>query len=67
MPNKWGYSEDGLKHYTCRRAAGPITVDGCLDEPSWQAAQRSPRFEDLEQPGRPGLFDTRSAMLWDDT
>jgi hypothetical protein len=67
MPNKWGYSEEGLKHYTCRRAAGPITVDGCLDEPSWQAAQRSPRFEDLEQPGRPGLFDTRSAMLWDDT
>jgi hypothetical protein len=64
--NNWGYTEDHLKHYTARRAAGPIVVDGRLDEPSWQAAERSPRFEDLETPGRPALFDTRAAMLWDD-
>jgi hypothetical protein len=28
---------------------------------------RSPRFEDLEEKGRPVLFDTRAAMLWDDS
>jgi len=67
MPSPYGYSEEGLKHYTCYRAAGPIQVDGRLDEASWQLAPKSPRFEDLEQPGRPALFDTRAAMLWDDT
>ncbi|MFA6107586.1 MAG: carbohydrate-binding family 9-like protein [Candidatus Latescibacterota bacterium] len=66
MPSPYGYSEEGLKHYTCYRAAGPIQVDGRLDEASWQQAPKSPRFEDLEQPGRPALFDTRAAMLWDD-
>ena len=67
MASEDGFSEEGLKHYTCYRAAGPIAVDGWLDEPSWQTVPRSPRFEDLEEPGRPALFDTRAAMLWDDT
>ena len=67
MTDNYGYTEEGLKHYTCHRAAGPIAVDGKLDEPSWQIAPRSPRFEDLAEPGRPALFDTRAAMLWDDT
>jgi len=62
----WGYGEEGLKHYTCRRAAGPIDVDGHLDEESWCLAERSPRFEDLEEPGRLALYDTRAAALWDD-
>lgn len=66
MTSDWGYSEEGLKHYTARRTIGPIVVDGRIDEASWQHAVRSPRFEDLEEPGRPGLFDTRAAVLWDD-
>ena len=66
MMSKYGYSEEGLKHYTACRAIGPIVVDGRLDEPSWRLAGRSPRFEDLEEPGRPALFDTRAAVLWDD-
>ncbi|MCY3712476.1 MAG: carbohydrate-binding family 9-like protein [Gemmatimonadetes bacterium] len=66
MTSDWGYSEEGLKHYTACRTIGPLVVDGRLDEPSWQHAVRSPRFEDLEEPGRPGLFDTRAAVLWDD-
>ena len=65
MTSDWGYSEEGLKHYTACRTIGPIVVDGRLDEASWQHADRSPRFEDLEEPGRPGLFDTRAAVLWD--
>ncbi len=64
MTSEWGYSEEGLKHYTACRTIDPIVVDGQLDEASWQHAVRSPRFEDLEEPGRPGLFDTRAAVLW---
>ena len=66
MTSKYGYSEEGLKHYTACRANGPIVVDGRLDEAAWRLADRSPRFEDLEEPGRPALFDTRAAVLWDD-
>lgn len=62
----YGYRQDTLKHYTCLRAPGPIRVDGRLDEPSWQVAPRSPRFEDLEEKGRPALLDTTAALLWDD-
>lgn len=51
--------------YLCRRAAGPIAVDGRLDEPDWQRATRSPRFVDVVS-GAPGLYDTRAAALWDD-
>ena len=67
MTSPYGYPEEGLKHYTCYRAAGPIVVDGHLSEESWQLVPKSPRFEDLEEQGRPALFDTRAAMLWDDT
>ena len=39
----------GLKpaRYTCYRAAGPIAVDGKLDEPSWQIAPKSTPFVDI--------------------
>ena len=67
MTSAYGYPEEGLKHYTCYRALEPIVVDGHLNEKSWQLVPKSPRFEDLEEPGRPALFDTRAAMLWDDT
>jgi hypothetical protein len=51
--------------YTCFRAAGPITLDGKLDERSWQLAPRSSRFVDIVS-GEPASFDTRCALLWDD-
>ena len=54
-----------LAHYTCYRTAGPITVDGKLDESSWKGAPRSQRFVDIVT-GKPAWFDTRVAMLWDD-
>ena len=56
---------DDLAHYTCYRTAGPITIDGKLDEPSWRAAPRSEPFVDIVT-GEPAWFDTRVAMLWDD-
>src|ERR1051326_2400185 len=51
--------------YTCHRAAGPIAIDGRLDEPSWQLAPKSTPFVDIVT-GEPAWFDTRVAMLWDD-
>jgi len=54
-----------VAEYTCYRAAGPITVDGKLDEPSWRLAPWSTPFVDIVT-GEPAWFDTRVAMLWDD-
>ena len=51
--------------YTCYRAAGPIMVDGRLDELSWRLAPTSAPFVDIVT-GEPAWFDTRVAMLWDD-
>lgn len=53
-----------IKHYTAQRAGGPITIDGQLDEPSWQSASLSPRFVDILT-GGPVIHDTRAAVLWD--
>jgi Carbohydrate-binding family 9 len=51
--------------YTAFRAAGPIAIDGRLDEPSWLAAPQSTPFVDIVT-GEPAWFDTRVAILWDD-
>ena len=51
--------------YTCYRAAGPISIDGKLDEPSWQRAPPSAAFVDIVT-GEAAWFDTRVRMLWDD-
>lgn len=54
-----------LAHYTCYRTAGPIRVDGRLDEPTWRMAPKSEPFVDIVT-GEPAWFDTRVALLWDD-
>ncbi|MEI2726498.1 MAG: carbohydrate-binding family 9-like protein [Verrucomicrobiota bacterium] len=54
-----------IARYTAQRVAGPIHVDGRLDEPSWQAATTSPRFVDILT-AQPVIHDTRAAVLWDD-
>jgi hypothetical protein len=64
-PSAFPWPEEKIAHYTALRAAGPVSVDGHLDEPSWLAAPRSPRFSDLIT-GRRALHDTRAAVLWDD-
>jgi hypothetical protein len=60
-------SESGerLAHYTAYRAAGAITVDGRLDEPSWALAPQSTAFVDIVT-GNRAWFETRVAILWDD-
>jgi len=54
-----------IAHYTAYRASGVVHIDGRLDERCWQAAPRSPRFIDILT-GKPTLYDTRAAVLWDD-
>ncbi len=56
---------DEVAHYTAYRVSQPIQVDGKLDERCWQAVPRSPRFIDILT-GKPTLYDTRAAVLWDD-
>ena len=50
--------------YSCRRTAGPIVVDGRLDEPAWQAAEPIPLS--LTYTGAAPRFPTTAKMLWDD-
>ncbi|HVM47426.1 MAG TPA: carbohydrate-binding family 9-like protein [Candidatus Acidoferrum sp.] len=54
-----------IAHYTAYRAGQAVRIDGRLDEKCWQAAPRSPRFRDILT-GKPTLYDTRAAVLWDD-
>jgi hypothetical protein len=66
-PDAWPFPwpEEKIARYTAYRAAGPIAVDGRLDERSWLLAPYSPRFVDLVS-GRRAVHDTRAALLWDD-
>ncbi len=53
--------------YVCHRATGPITVDGKMNEPSWQAAPWTRDFRDIEDAAKPQpRYRTRAKMLWDD-
>lgn len=54
-----------IAHYTCYRTRTPLAVDGKLSEAVWHRAQKSPRFVDAVG-GNPGIYDTRSALLWDE-
>lgn len=61
------HTEFGPFEYVCRRAAGPIAVDGRLDEASWAEADWTEVFGDIEGPSKPPpRFRTRAQMLWDD-
>ena len=53
--------------YVCYRAAGPITLDGKLDDAAWKAAPWTADFVDIEgDRRRKPRFRTRVKMLWDD-
>ena len=58
-------AEDALPHHAILRAAGPIAVDGLLDEPSWEAAQVIDQFSFPWW--TEGAKDrTEARLLWDD-
>jgi Carbohydrate family 9 binding domain-like len=55
------------RHYVAFHAPSPITVDGKLDDPSWNVAPWTETFVDIEGDRRPQpRFRTRAKMLWDD-
>lgn len=55
------------REYTCRRATGPISIDGRLDEAAWRRAPETALFIDIEGDRRPRpRLATRARMLWDD-
>ena len=55
------------KGYVAYRAAGPITIDGKIDEKDWQAAPWTDAFVDIEGSLKPlPRYQTRAKMLWDD-
>ena len=60
--------DQDLAHYTCYKVAGPIKIDGKLDESSWKEAPQSQPFVNIVtgEPA-PEMFRTQVALLWDET
>lgn len=52
-----------VRSVECRRASGPIKLDGILDEPAWKSAQMVSEFVSK---GRPPKTRTSVRFLWDD-
>ncbi len=62
---KFPCPQSEIAHYTAFRTRGAIEIDGRLGEPDWTTAPVSPRFVDIIT-GKPAIYDTRAALLWDD-
>jgi hypothetical protein len=61
------YPEITPRGYLCYRAKSPVTMDGKLDEPAWQAVPWSEPFVDIEGDKKPRpRHRTRMKMVWDD-
>ncbi|MBM7569318.1 carbohydrate-binding family 9-like protein [Paenibacillus sacheonensis] len=55
------------ERYVCRRAQGPLELDGRIDKPFWAAAEWTEDFVDIEGDLKPmPAKRTRAKMLWDD-
>jgi hypothetical protein len=55
------------KGYVCYQAAGPLQIDGRLDEPAWRDIPWTDAFVDIEGDVKPRpRFRTRAKMLWDE-
>lgn len=56
-----------LRYYMCHRTAGPILIDGRLEEDSWKKVYWSEDFLDIVGKSQPRpRYKTRVKMLWDD-
>ncbi len=52
--------------YTVCKISFSLTIDGNIYKPVWQTAQWSKRFVDMVN-GQSGMYNTQTAMLWNDT
>ncbi len=59
-------ASQAIHQYTVKRTPVPLTIDGRLNEPEWQAAPFTGAFVHY-QDGSPATLLTRSKFLWDDT
>jgi hypothetical protein len=55
-----------MPDYTARKISSSIAIDGNIDKDVWQKANWSKRFVDMVN-GQPGMYNTQSAMVWNDT
>ncbi|MBK6846565.1 MAG: carbohydrate-binding family 9-like protein [Proteobacteria bacterium] len=62
---KGGAARPALPRLVARRAAGPLTLDGKLDEPSWSTAASTGAFVDTLTGGA-GEVRTTARVLWDE-
>jgi hypothetical protein len=53
-------------HYRAQKISTPITIDGNINKEPWLKAPWSNRFVDMVT-GEPGMYNTQSAILWNDT
>ncbi len=55
------------RHVQAVRAAGPIALDGVLDEPAWNDAPMATHFiQNDPREGEPATYDTEVRVLYDD-
>jgi hypothetical protein len=52
--------------YTARKVQSAITINGNLNKEEWKNAGWSKRFVDMVT-GDPGMYNTQTAILWNDT
>lgn len=52
--------------YVAKKIASSIKIDGNIQKPIWQNADWSPRFVDMVT-GDMGMYNTQTAILWNDT
>lgn len=61
------YNQVTPPEYICYRAKDAIKIDGILDEVSWEEAEWTADFQDIEGDSKPKpLYRTRVKMLWDE-
>jgi len=60
-------SEFAPLHYVCYKAVSPLTIDGVLEESSWDKVPWTEPFQDIRGGEYPApTYETKVKMLWDD-
>ncbi|MBA7567457.1 hypothetical protein ES708_09169 [subsurface metagenome] len=58
---------DWVRRYDCRRAVGPVVIDGVADEFAWSNAPETGEFTRYQKDGDYTVqYRTTAKMLWDD-
>ena len=60
------FAQDSPPEYVCHKAAGPVVVDGRLDEAAWQRVEGIGEFVVFNPPPDTATCRTEAKLLWDD-